>query len=339
MGLAVACCLPAAPRTASAYTPYCTWHLFLFRGGDAAPAADESIGAFGPATAAIAPGACADGWQDPDPALDVPESGGEDGAWDLGRGTNGHIRIAVPVGNLAAKPDFVAYQVELMVNVVAYECDGLVALPSLHVADAWAETGSRSDTDAFADPVLGVWRNRTWNLTVHSLKDDVLVLTIAADPALDSTVDTIEIYAWTTPVAEPLYTSLGTPIAWFRDSGIEPAAGRDWDDADHEDADGDGSLNWQEYVAGTDPGDPGSLLKIVVLRAVLGEPLHIEWIGGIRGPLAPYVIQASPGLREPGWQALGTRERVAGTNDWTGPVVDLPPCRFYRILAPRDENP
>jgi hypothetical protein len=68
-------------------------------------------------------------------------------------------------------------------------------------------------------------------------------------------------------------TSLGTPIAYYTDAGIGPEEGGDWDDVDYYDSDGDGMLNWMEYIAGTDPTDPLSVFLIVTVVAEPGEVL------------------------------------------------------------------
>lgn len=131
-------------------------------------------------------------------------------------------------------------------------------------------------------------------------------------------------------------TALGTPVAWYQVRGIAPQGTDDWDAVDHNDFDGDSKLNWQEYVAGTDPTDSQSLLKMVTIRVEVGEPVYLEWMGGTAGLSAPYVIESTQSLTPQDWQPIGTRVRVDGINDWTGGPVLTESARFYRVTAPRD---
>jgi len=134
----------------------------------------------------------------------------------------------------------------------------------------------------------------------------------------------------------PIVTVLGTPVAWYQTYGITPQGADDWADVDYYDSDGDSKLNWQEYVAGTNPTDPQSLLKIVTIPAANGELPYLEWIGGTSGPSAPYIIESTTSLLVPDWQPVGTRARVDGINDWTGDQVLPGEVRFFRVIANHD---
>lgn len=105
---------------------------------------------------------------------------------------------------------------------------------------------------------------------------------------------------------------------------------------DNYDSDGDSVLNGEEYIAGTNPTDPQSLLKIVTIRAIVGELLYLEWIGGTSGPSSPYAIESTQTLLPGDWQSVGTSERVDGINDWTGEEVLAGTTRFFRIVASQD---
>jgi sugar lactone lactonase YvrE len=93
------------------------------------------------------------------------------------------------------------------------------------------------------------------------------------------------------------------------------------------DPDGDGASNWQEYVAGTNPMDPASVLK---LTPVAPSPnFTVQW------PSVPgktYMVQSSTSLFSTNWTIISSN--LPGT----GQIMQLPdtnlpapPARFYRV--------
>ncbi|NLG35249.1 MAG: hypothetical protein GX548_07835 [Lentisphaerae bacterium] len=310
-------------------------HLYLFPNDTLTPAPDESDNPFGAPDARVTLGPYAAGWQNPDPSRDVPQSAGEagSGAWDLGKGSAGNMRVVLPIGNASTNAGFCAYQVQLKVNVVYY--DRMVVTPLLGAEGFAAANESVMNTAAFPDTQMGSWSNCTWSGTLVNVTDDRVTLVVSADPVWGSTIDAIEIYALAEPVSEVLYTAMGVPIAWYQSLGFAPVGGDDWNGLDDDDADGDGVPNSDEYVAGTDPTDPESFLRIVNIRVVDGHVPHLEWIGGTLGPSTPYLVDSTTSLRKPDWQVVGSRDRVAGTNDWTGAGLEVEGQRFFRIRATR----
>jgi hypothetical protein len=98
------------------------------------------------------------------------------------------------------------------------------------------------------------------------------------------------------------------------------------------DADGDGASNQQEYLAGTDPTDPNSVLRVSTGQAVAqpGQDCVIHWpsVAGKR-----YIIERSTSLFGPNWIPVSTNTG-SGTDmelhDTSGGTV-----RFYRVhVAP-----
>lgn len=89
------------------------------------------------------------------------------------------------------------------------------------------------------------------------------------------------------------------------------------------DADGDGMNNWQEYIAGTDPTDPGSFLKVT---GVSGGTRAVKW-PSVSGK--NYLIQRSSSLFGQGWTSIATNAGTGGTMEFddapTGGV------QFYRV--------
>ncbi|NLB69473.1 MAG: hypothetical protein GX804_07300 [Lentisphaerae bacterium] len=131
-------------------------------------------------------------------------------------------------------------------------------------------------------------------------------------------------------------TTLGTPLAWFEQHGIVPPEEEEvnWDELDLEDSDGDGVPNWKEYLAGTDPNDAESQLKIVTIEWGTGNKPYIEWLGGTNGAAIPYDVEYSPTLNPANWQKVGQRERVHGTNDWLSASKFEETGGFFRIAVP-----
>jgi len=94
------------------------------------------------------------------------------------------------------------------------------------------------------------------------------------------------------------------------------------------DADGDGANNWQEYIAGTDPTDRKSSLRVSTDQAPAqpGNECVIHW-PSVSG--RNYVIERSTSLASPSWTSISTN---AGTgadmefHDSTGGNT-----RFYRV--------
>ncbi|MDF7799028.1 hypothetical protein P4C99_06110 [Pontiellaceae bacterium B1224] len=90
------------------------------------------------------------------------------------------------------------------------------------------------------------------------------------DTDSDTTNDTLRVYA------NAGNTTNGTPILWLDGYYDVPGDFPDWDAAALSDTDGDGLLAWEEYVAGTDPTDGNSVLKISSLVSV-GADYIVSW--------------------------------------------------------------
>jgi hypothetical protein len=115
---------------------------------------------------------------------------------------------------------------------------------------------------------------------------------------------------------------LGTPNWWLALHGV----GEDYDD-------GDGVQAWKEYVADTDPTNPGSRLEITGIH-MLPEGLRVEWRGG---NLATQYLQVlgNLGATSEQWSTILTNAppTLTATN-----VIDAGATNqtlFYRIRAVR----
>ncbi len=113
------------------------------------------------------------------------------------------------------------------------------------------------------------------------------------------------------------------------------AAGIDWGDADSSpdaDPDGDGMTNFEEYLAGTDPLNANSVLRVSRLEPTDGG-LRLTW-QSVEGRL--YVVQMALTLEDGFWPV--TPQPVPGNEDETHYVVpfgdpDALREAFFRVIV------
>ncbi len=119
----------------------------------------------------------------------------------------------------------------------------------------------------------------------------------------------------------------GLPDDWEVQNGLNPASTADG----ALDPDGDGMSNAEEYVAGTDPRDANSYLKIVPGEASPGAA--VVQFGAVAG--RTYTVEYRDDLTDAPWQRLA--DVPARTANGTEQVNDPNPGpgRFYRLITPR----
>jgi len=119
----------------------------------------------------------------------------------------------------------------------------------------------------------------------------------------------------------------GLPDEWETAQGLNPADPQDG----RADSDGDGSLNWEEYYAGTEHTNAQSYLK-VELKETGAQGVRLEFLAMSN---RTYSVQSAESLEAPGWLTLSnvfgrTSNRVERVTDARPPA----PARFYRLLTP-----
>jgi hypothetical protein len=94
------------------------------------------------------------------------------------------------------------------------------------------------------------------------------------------------------------------------------------------DPDGDGSSNYEEYLAGTDPTDRTSNFAFTLLQQV-GEDFRLTW-NTVVGKI--YYVQTSETLKPDSWQTVTTVVATGLSETWTDNELPAPkPYKFYRI--------
>ncbi|MDD4622199.1 MAG: hypothetical protein PHG71_03085, partial [Kiritimatiellae bacterium] len=94
-------------------------------------------------------------------------------------------------------------------------------------------------------------------------------------------------------------TQVPVPYAWLDQyPGLAAGAGGDYDAAALDDQDGDGRKTWEEYVAGTSPIDPTSVLLTTIQTD--GASIVVGWTPDLT-PQRDYEVEGKEYLTDPDW--------------------------------------
>jgi len=131
--------------------------------------------------------------------------------------------------------------------------------------------------------------------------------------------------------AENMTANHPTPERWL--DGYYPGT-NSYENAAELDTDRDGFTGWQEYIAGTNPTNGNSFLKILS-ASTNGSNFSLTWLGGSMSTnLPPFGIRKSTNLllSSGGFWTAGSVARSANeTNTWIDPEGSTQ--IFYRIVA------
>lgn len=133
-----------------------------------------------------------------------------------------------------------------------------------------------------------------------------------------------------TDIVPDSVTTNGTLIRWLMDNiGIT----NDYDALAAEDADGDGSPNWAERIAGTEPLDSNSFFRVLSTSIEAGTN-WIVWYGTTNGGVSsPFAVERSTNITASWDMAVSNLDRSAsGTNTWGDGTAPAGAPVFYRPL-------
>lgn len=121
-----------------------------------------------------------------------------------------------------------------------------------------------------------------------------------------------------------------TPMWWLNQYGLTNDTAN-WDAEALADSDDDGAFNWQEFVAGTVPTNPASVLKIVSGQVANGTGT-VVWLSTANMPdtnAVKYVVQVATNLATGPWFPLSSMSRADGTLTNIGDAIYSP--AFFRV--------
>ena len=166
---------------------------------------------------------------------------------------------------------------------------------------------ARTDYVTFTAPGTVV-ANQTWRVVIRNAANlnPTAFATLLVNTYIDSDGD-------------------GLPDAWETQNGLNPASGADR----NLDSDGDGMTNYAEYIAGTDPNNNLSYLRI---SAISASGTASVTFGAASNKT--YTVQYTDDLNVVTWQKLGNVSSRTINRDETLADPQFTTNRFYRVVTP-----
>lgn len=125
-------------------------------------------------------------------------------------------------------------------------------------------------------------------------------------------------------------TVMGTPYSWLASYFTN-----NYDVADTGDADNDGLLTWEEYVAGTDPTNAASVFAILA-HGYLDSSNYVTWYGTTNsGVTGAFGMRRSTNLSAGTWDLIpnSISRAASGTNTWWDTNAPSDVSLFYCPIA------
>jgi Bacterial TSP3 repeat/WD40-like Beta Propeller Repeat len=171
----------------------------------------------------------------------------------------------------------------------------------------WSTWVSKPAISSHGDLVLFEgWGSGTAANDINRVRD---VFTGVVDAAVDSDAD-------------------GIPDSWMTQYFGHPTGQQSDLSRAQDDVDGDGLSNLEEYIAGTNPLDPASALR---LRAEVANQTYV-WLKWFVTPGRTYRVEFKNDLTDPAWSSLPGNYSVTG-NQASFLVSKPTPARYYRVVG------